>query len=96
MKRTSQEIIKSLEDLVSDKEDERYISILEDVADSVTEDTSRAEADEWKAKYEESERSWKEKYRARFMEGTPDPEPSPETEIEVEVKTSFDDLFTSE
>lgn len=94
MKRTSQEIIKSLEELVPDKEDERYISILEDVADSVTEDTSRAEVEEWKAKYEESERSWKEKYRSRFMEGTPDPETEPEPEIEV--KATFEDLFTTE
>ncbi len=47
------------------------IQFMEDMTDTYNELTSRAEndAENWKQKYEENDKAWAEKYKARFFNG---------------------------
>lgn len=99
MKRTPQELINSIESLLGDeaKLSDAAITLREDIADSVAVDTS----EDWKSKYEENDRSWREKYAARFRDGAapqgdvaivPDTDPD---EHVTEVH-DYEDLFKTE
>ena len=52
---------------------EEAISFIEDMADTYNHLESVANGDgvDWKAKYDELDKSWKEKYRHRFFSGGP-------------------------
>lgn len=64
MKRTAQELATALEGLLSEenKLSDAAIALREDITDSVVSDTG----DNWKLKYEESERVWRQRYADRF------------------------------
>ena len=48
---------------------------------------------DWKTKYEENDKMWRERYTTRFFSKEPEPDPKPEPEPEPEVKKTFSDLF---
>lgn len=88
------ELLEKIKKYVGDRTDDESIEIVEDINDSF--DTS--DADEWKRKYEENDKMWRDKYISRFFdkkeEETHD-NPSEHEEDEKEYNT-FDDLFKEE
>ena len=89
------EILDAIRIRLGDSTDDETISFLEDVSDTFTDLETRATADseDWKTKYEENDKSWRERYTNRFFSKVPDPDPEPEPEPEPEVKKTFSDLF---
>ena len=85
------EIFEAIKIRVGDKTDDETISFLEDVSDTLTDLETKANGDgeDWKTKYEENDKSWRERYTNRFFSKEPDPEPDPEPEV----KKTFSDLF---
>lgn len=85
------EIFEAIKLRVGDKTDDETISFLEDVSDTLTDLETKANGDgeDWKTKYEENDKSWRERYTNRFFSKEPDPEPDPEPEV----KKTFSDLF---
>lgn len=74
-KRKVEEIIAAAGKLLEGRDDDDAIAFLEDLADSFT-----IESDDWKLKYEENDKKWREKYMKRFMKADPgsntlDPDP---------------------
>lgn len=96
-----EELINKLSAYIGEDNSDAAIEILEDVTDTLDAggdaDELIKEVEELKIKVEETDRAWREKYKARFLEGSADPdEPGEETEEEVEEKTTYDELFEVE
>lgn len=91
-KLSKDELIEKLKKYVGDRTDDETIEIIEDVTDSI--DTS--DADEWRQKYEENDKMWRDKYVSRFFDKKEEePETSTEHEEEKEYN-SYEDLFEKE
>ena len=92
-KLSKDELIKKVKKYVGDRTDDETIEIVEDISDSI----DSSDADEWKQKYEENDKMWRDKYISRFLEKKED-EPDTPTEHEEEDKeyNSFEDLFEEE
>ena len=85
------EILERIRAVLSDDTTDEALSLLSDVDDTFSDLDS---ANEWRRKYEENDKKWREKYRDRFFNGTDDddedfePEPNP-----AQQKLNFDSLF---
>lgn len=92
-KLSKDELIEKVKKYVGDRTDDETIEIIEDVTDSI--DTS--DADEWKRKYEENDKMWRDKYVSRFFDKKEEDLETP-TEHEEEEKeyNSYEDLFEKE
>lgn len=88
------EILEAIKTRVGDNTDDEAISLLEDVSDTLTDLETRASSGEdWKTKYEENDKLWRERYTNRFFSKEPEPDPKLDPEPEPEVKKTFSDLF---
>ena len=87
------ELIEKVRKYVGDRKDDDTIELIEDISDSI----DSSEADEWKQKYMENDKMWRDKYISRFVEKKEDELDTP-TEHEDEEKeyNSFEDLFEEE
>jgi hypothetical protein len=92
-KLSKDELIEKVKKYVGDRTDDETIEIIEDISDSI----DSSDADEWKQKYEENDKMWRDKYISRFLEKKEDELDTP-TEHEEEEKeyNSFEDLFEEE
>lgn len=92
-KLSKDELIEKIRKYIGDRNDDDTIEIMEDISDSI----DPSEADEWKKKYEENDKMWRDKYISRFVEKKED-EPDTPTEHDEEEKeyNSFEDLFEEE
>lgn len=92
-KLSKDELIEKVKIYVGDRTDDETIEIIEDISDSI----DSSDADEWKQKYEENDKMWRDKYISRFLEKNEDELDTP-TEHEEEEKeyNSFEDLFEQE
>lgn len=92
-KLSKDELIEKVKKYIGDRTDDETIEIIEDITDSI--DTS--DADEWKQKYEENDKMWRDKYVSRFFDKKEEYLETP-TEHEEEEKeyNSYEDLFEKE
>lgn len=89
--RTTDEILESIKTRVGDSTEDADLEFLEDVADTLSDLKSKTEGQEdWKTKYEENDKQWREKYRDRFFEKKEEQE---EKKEEPEAPKTFEDLF---
>ena len=102
MIRTKDEILASIKSRIGDDTSDEAIALVEDINDSFDDLSSRVEeAGDWKTKYEENDKAWREKYTERFF--TPsgdDPMDKIVNELEKEKPDEpkvlkFEDLFTT-
>lgn len=92
-KLSKDELIKKVKKYVGDRTDDETIEIIEDITDSI----DSSDADEWKQKYEENDKMWRDKYVSRFFDKKEEDLETP-TEHEEEEKeyNSYEDLFEKE
>lgn len=92
-KLSKDELIEKVKKYVGDRTDDETIEIIEDISDSI----DSSDADEWKKKFEENDKMWRDRYISRFVEKKEDELDTP-TEPEEEEKdyNSFEDLFEEE
>lgn len=90
---TRDELIEKVRKYVGDRTDDETIEIIEDISDSI----DSSDDDEWRQKFEENDKMWRDKYISRFLEKKEDELGTP-TEHEEEEKeyNSFEDLFEEE
>lgn len=96
--KTQEELLTSIKGLLADDTSDEAISLLEDVTDTLGSfSNTNNDNEDWKKKYEENDKEWRQKYRDRFFNtGSSDdksdakfePEPEPEPAMK-----KFDDLF---
>ena len=67
------EIMDILKNLLKDNTSDEALSMVEDVSDTFDELHNKATGDgtDWKKKYEENDAEWRQRYKDRFFEGTP-------------------------
>lgn len=63
-----------------DVSDEK-LKMLEDISDTLA-DATAPDPDDWKGKYEELDKTWRQRYRDRFMGVQADPKVKVEVELE--------------
>lgn len=95
-KLSKDELIEKIKKYIGDRTDDETIELIEDVSDSI----DPTDSDEWKKKYEENDKMWRDKYIARFSgkneeENNASSEDEEEEEKEKEL-TTYDDLFKKE
>lgn len=92
-KLSKDELIEKIKKYVGNRTDDETIEIIEDISDSI----DSSDADEWRQKFEENDKMWRDKYISRFLEKREDELDTP-TEHEEEEKeyNSFEDLFEEE
>ena len=89
--RTTEEILESIRTRVGDSTEDADLEFLEDVTDTLSDLREKTYGQEdWKAKYEENDKQWREKYRDRFFEKK---ETQGEIKEEPETPKTFEDLF---
>lgn len=92
--RTKEEILEQLGTKFGEDTSDDTLAIIEDIIDTITElETKVTDTTDWKQKYEDNDKEWREKYKSRFFDGIQQEEDEDEyEEKEVPMKT-FDDLF---
>lgn len=92
-KLSKDELIEKVKKYVGDRTDDETIEIIEDISDSI----DSSDVDEWKQKYEENDKMWRDKYISRFVDKKEDElDTSTEHEEEEKEYKSYDDLFEKE
>lgn len=93
--KTKDEILSAIKEHFAEDSSDEAISFIEDVSDTFTDLETRANGDgvDWKAKAQEIDNNWREKYKARFFSGTKEDEPDIEPEVEEPKPMKFEDLF---
>lgn len=75
MIKTKEELMDAIKEVIGDSEDDKALSLLEDVSDTLEDfKTKTSDATDWKTKYEENDKEWRKKYRDRFFNGSKDGE----------------------
>ena len=93
--KTKDELLGSIKSLLADDASDESIALLEDIADTFDEQKTKTETEDWKKKYEENDREWRQKYRDRFFSTGSEDVPQP-SQLQPEPDNSpkrFEDLF---
>lgn len=86
------EILNALKEKLGDDTSDESLALVEDVTDTLTDFESRTnDSTNWKNKYEENDKQWRQRYRDRFY-GAKDDEDDDDDDEPRTMKT-FDDLF---
>lgn len=69
--RTREEIISAITTQLGNNNSDEAIAIIEDVTDTLAdlENKSNGDGTDWKAKYEQNDKAWRDKYISRFSKG---------------------------
>ena len=86
------ELIEKVRKYIGDRMDDETIEIIEDISDSI----DSSDADEWKKKFEENDKMWRDKYISRFFEKNADENEDPTDEDDEKEYKTFEDLFEEE
>ena len=93
--RTKDELLEIIKERIGDDTSDETISFIEDITDTLSdyeEKATNSDTEDWKTKYEENDKMWREKYRERFF--SKEVEKEDEDFEDDEVKSlSYDDLF---
>lgn len=95
------DLLDKIKTRLGDDSSDDALALIEDVTDTFGDLETKAKGDgtDWKAKYEENDKAWRERYKSRFFDGAPegggnhspvDPEP---LEPEDATPQTFDELF---
>lgn len=98
-----EEMLETINKIAGDNTSDDLIKLMEDVSDTF-DDFAKADTEDWKTKYEENDKMWREKYKSRFMEKVvkddvidgDNPDNYDEDADSSDVKETFDDLFEKE
>jgi hypothetical protein len=66
--RTTQEILNAVAERLGEDTSDEVLTFIEDITDTLNDrDTQISSSGDWKNKYEENDKSWRERYRNRFF-----------------------------
>lgn len=94
------DFMNAVKGLAGDNADDNTLTMIENFTDTFNDlETRASDTTDWKAKYEQNDNEWREKYKARFFEGDALTKPADVMRDQKEDITddgkdiSFDDLF---
>lgn len=88
--KTIDEIMTKVRERIGEDDSDEAIEFIEDISDTLE---SFSNAEDWKTKYEENDKKWREKYRDRFFTSKEEIEEDDIEEPEEKEKKKFEDLF---
>ena len=88
--KTVDEIMKNVRERIGEDDSDEAIEFIEDISDTFE---SFLNTEDWKTKYEENDKKWREKYRNRFFTSKEEVEEDEIEEPEEKEKKKFEDLF---
>ena len=105
-----EEIMEQVKGIIGENTDDASLKFLEDLSDTFNDYDERVKGDgeDWKTKFEENDKQWRQKYQERFFSGgTEDnnkgeqnellePENPPEETVEDNSPKHFEELFSNE
>lgn len=93
-KLSKDELLEKVRTYVGDRTDDETLAIIEDISDSF----DASDAAEWRQKFEENDKMWRDKYISRFFEKNDDgiEDPTDEKDDEEKEYKNFEDLFEEE
>lgn len=93
-KLSKDELLEKVRTYTSGRTDDETLELIEDISDSM----DLTDADEWKQKYTENDKMWRDKYISRFFEKNDNEIEDPTNEDDDEEKEykTFEDLFEEE
>lgn len=100
MIKTKDEILAQIKERIGDSIEDNDLQFVEDISDTLTDLTERVEkGGDWKRKYEENDKAWKQKYRDRFFNNQADEDAKQHEaelldEMEEPKKLTFEALFS--
>lgn len=97
--KTKDELMSIIRARVGEDQSDEAIALIEDISDTFDDMQSKAAGDgtDWKAKYEENDATWRQKYRDRFFNKTETKDEDEREDEDEEIKTlSYDELFKEE
>lgn len=86
MKMTKSEIMEATKQILGDRKDDEALTYLENLSDTLEE----SDGEDWKEKYNELDKSWRERYAQRFFDGK---KTEPITVEKDENQLTFENLF---
>lgn len=106
---TKEQIMEQVKAVVGENTDDATLKFLEDLTDTMSDLETKAQGDgeDWKTKFEENDREWRERYQKTFFSGTngdkkdepkndlTDPTDDP-SEPPKDEPQHFEDLFKTE
>lgn len=98
MIRTKEELMTLIKEYIGDDTSDKALEIVEDTSDTI-DDLSTGDGEDWKSKYDELDKTWREKYKSRFFESTEKEKQEDNEEVEEdEIKKNYkyEDLFKEE
>lgn len=98
--KTNAELLEQIKSRLGEDSSDEALSFIEDVTDTLNNyESITADTNNWKKKYEDNDKEWREKYKARFFNPEPDKgvqnEPQTYDDDEPAVLT-YDKLFKEE
>lgn len=88
--KTVDEIMKKVRERIGEDDSDEAIEFIEDISDTFE---SFSNTEDWKTKFEENDKKWREKYRDRFFTSKEEVEEDEIEEPEEKEKKKFEDLF---
>ena len=90
MIKTKEELLATLKQRIGDDTSDDAIAIIEDFSDTL----NSYDTENWKQKYEDNDKMWREKYKARFFEATDKVKEEQKEDIKDDSeKKTFEELF---
>ena len=90
MIRTKEDLLKSLKEMIGDDTSDESIAIIEDFSDTL----NSYDTENWKQRYEDNDKMWREKYKERFFAPAEDVKKKQKEDIiEESEKKTFNELF---
>ena len=93
--RSSTEILEAIKEHFSEDNSDETLAFIEDISDTIhSYEQASADVTNWKQKYEDNDKEWREKYKARFFNPEKVEDTKPETYDEDEPAVlTYDKLF---
>lgn len=94
---TSEEFRNTVEKIVGDNLSDENLKIMEDLTDTYNDlQSTITEQSDYKTKYEENDKQWREKYASRFLEGGTYVEDNTPSTVVSKKSYKYEDLFNKE
>lgn len=91
---SKEDLIKRLSEKFGDDNSDEVIQLTEDLSDTLNDFDSRInDTEDWKAKFEENDASWRKKYKDRFLDSSDNEEEIHEQSEDENTIVTFNDLF---
>lgn len=95
--RTKEEIMEIIRARIGTDTSDSALEVIEDIADTLDDYEARiAGAGDWRARYEENDAAWRQRYKDRFFGSGEDIQDEPEVKepaADSEGPTTFEELF---